>query len=248
MSGCYEFEDALWEAAETRHLPSKLASHLESCDRCRHTLAMVSSVMRELTALRQVEAPDPAAAVRSRLARQKHRQRWVLALAGVAVVCGAAGTLALVYHQAPAPSQVRPAVIPVVKAPTRSSAVAPPRTSEPTPIRAPLSASATAQSAAEIAPSKRSTLGRSEAAPAVRTPMGEPAKDAPQEPESELAKPCYQVTIIVASPPQPVEPRPIVADPTYRSLSMPPQVGAAPRPELCGDLGIGGSGAIHEPS
>lgn len=244
MSDCHEFEDALWEAAETRHLPNKLASHLESCDRCRHALATVSSVMRELTALRQVEAPDPAAAVRSRLVRQKHRQRWVLALAGAAVLCGAAATLPLVRHQAPASSLVRPAVIPAVKAPTRSSAVAPPRISEPTPIGAPGSASAAAQSAAQIAPSKRSTLGRGEGAPALRTPMREPSEGAPQEPESELAKPCYQVTIIVASPPQPVEPRPMVADPTYRSLSMPPQVDAAPRPELSGDLGIG----IHEPS
>lgn len=68
MQSCREYEDLIWDAADKGRISDPLAKHLEICETCRESHRALVSAASGLRALRRVNAPDPRAAVRARIA------------------------------------------------------------------------------------------------------------------------------------------------------------------------------------
>jgi len=108
MASCTQFEEALWEAAETQQVAPDLAEHLEQCRPCRRSLRSLASALEGLAALREVAAPDPTSAVRLATAARQSRGRLIGRLAAAAALSGAAAGLLLLTSRAATRSPVSP--------------------------------------------------------------------------------------------------------------------------------------------
>lgn len=95
MSDCSKFEEMIWEAAEGCSIPEDAREHIDRCDRCSARMEMARSAIDGLAALRQVQAPDPTAAIHRRLDKDKRSMSprfsfaWAAAVLLLAVSCTA---------------------------------------------------------------------------------------------------------------------------------------------------------------
>ena len=87
-------------AAAGEITPLELTAHLEHCSVCRRSREMLCDAAKGFAALREVEAPDPRAAIRARLAQPRSRAPLFLTLVGGVAACGVVVALLLMPRPA----------------------------------------------------------------------------------------------------------------------------------------------------
>lgn len=87
MSACAQFEDALWDAAESGRIPDALQRHCVTCRHCREALQDMQQIVTGLAALQALPVPAPRPDLTRHLPRQRRRWSWALSLATAAACC-----------------------------------------------------------------------------------------------------------------------------------------------------------------
>jgi hypothetical protein len=232
MPCCKEFEDAIWEAAETRAVPAALERHVRECGACRACLQGLSGALKGLAELREIDAPVPSAAVRMRL-DETPRRVWVVRRLAVAtaVCCGVVVLAALAVRKLPPADSRRVTVsVPhgraaIVEAREPVRPIAPAAISQREPVMQ-------AQPAVRMRANSRVVRARPAKrvyARGVRLPVSNEraqvvvtsSMEGALSPESEMEEPRWQFTVVVAeAEKQPVR-RHSIFDPTYCALVLP---------------------------
>ena len=234
---CHQYtEEQLWDAAETDQLPAELVQHLDVCPACRETLQQCTSAMTGFAALREVQAPDPCAAVYARLAPA--RRPWRLAPVWAAGLVLLTVCVLLFRHgQRSEPSRPAPSIMQSI----------PKQVDTPSPVVAKQDEKKTVvisrkpEPPAALPPQQTRRVAR-------RTPHRQPQqipdvvpKQEPSQPAtvvatiSELERPCEQTTAIDT---RRVEPRIVLPPPArrpYYAMTL-PRVRKVEEPRIPGEL------------
>lgn len=109
MQSCARYEEALWEAAESGHVPDALQDHCRACPPCREALRETQAMVAGLAALHILPHPAPRPEVAPYRPR---RLSFALGLAAAAVVlvmlCWRLLPPRQVVHLPPAPPRITP--------------------------------------------------------------------------------------------------------------------------------------------
>jgi hypothetical protein len=89
MSACEQYEEALWDAAESGCISDALQRHCQSCRECRAALPEMTRIVTGLTALHALPTPVPRPDLARHLPRHRRPLAWVVGLAAAAA-CGLA--------------------------------------------------------------------------------------------------------------------------------------------------------------
>ena len=215
MTCCEQFEEHIWEAAETGAACPALEEHIARCRECRRMLQGLSSAMAGFAVLRDVRAPDPRAAVRARLAAPQRKWWPIPAMAGSLAVACLIAFFALTVSRAPkVVPPARHAITPKRQAFQKKN-VSMARAPEPEKQHS---------SKSEPTPSRHRQMRH--AAPRV-VAFHKPCVG-PKAPS--LATPCSQVTVVVMKVDQQPERPAEVANPAYCCAVL-PKVILAPAPD-----------------
>ena len=84
MNCCAQYEDALWEAAESGYVPEALQRHCADCQPCRDAARELQQIQRGFTALKTLEHPAPQPDISSYLPRHGFRPHFAWGFAAVA--------------------------------------------------------------------------------------------------------------------------------------------------------------------
>ncbi len=118
MRTCEEYEEALWEAAETDCVPPALREHCAACTPCREALGDLQQAMRGFTALKTLETLAPRPELSRYLPGPSRRWPWGWGLA--ATCCLVLIVISILFwHGAPANN------VPVVKNPVPAAPLCP---------------------------------------------------------------------------------------------------------------------------